>query len=264
MRRSGGRRRDGDVIEGGDRRGSAASASRLRLLVAVLAASAACLTLPEPAAAQGRWFVGGGLTLAVPRGEFEGFVDEGLGFGGHVAYTFDRAGVAGLRLDASVVTYGSERFRVPLSTTVSRVRVDVTTRNNILLFGAGPQLALPAGPFRPYVNGQVGLGYFYTESSVRGSSRYFFDDFGRDGFAQTTNFDDLSFAYGAGGGLGVALSRGGTPVFLTLDAQYRNHGRTRYLREGGIEEGADGRLFLRPLESDADVLILQLGVTVGL
>lgn len=206
-----------------------------------------------------RVFLGGGVTVSVPRGEFGDFVDEGLGLGGTLRVGLDPAAILALRLDASVVTYGSERFTVPLSTTVSRVFVDVVTRNNIFLLGLGPQLGVPYGPLRPYLNGVVGLGYFFTESEVRGSSNPFFDD-----FARTTNFDDLSFAYGAGGGLGLALSGGRRPFLLVLDLQVRNHGRTRYLREGSITEDGTGRIFLDPLESDADVLLVQLGVSFGL
>jgi hypothetical protein len=211
----------------------------------------------SPASGQS-WLAGGGLALSVPQGEFGDRVDEGFGVGGHLVYLVDPYGVLGLRLDAAIVTYGRERFEVPLSRTVSRVRVDVTTRNNILLAGFGPQLALPLGAVRPYVNGSVGLGYFFTESSVGDDSGFYFDE-----FARTTNFDDLSFAYGLGGGLGIALRRGPNPLLLALDLQYRDHGETRYLREGSIEEDGFGGVFIHPLRSDAEVLVLQLGVSVG-
>lgn len=211
-----------------------------------------------PAAAQGRLGGGLGLAFTVPRGELGDNVGAGLGLGGQLLYGLDPAGALALRLDGALVTYGSERFRRPLSRTVSRVSVDVQTRNNIFLLGFGPQLALPAGPVRPYLNGAVGLGYFFTESSVEGSGNFDFQD-----FARTTNFDDLSFAYGVGGGLGIALGSGPRPVRLALDLQYRDHGRTRYLREGSIEEDGTGRVFIRPLESDADLFLLQVGVSFG-
>ncbi len=230
----------------------------VRSAACILGAVGLLLVAAGAAIAQSRWHGGGGLTLAIPQGELADNVDTGFGLGGHLVYGLDPAGAVGLRLDAAVVTYGSERFRRPLSRTVSRVSVDVQTRNNILLLGFGPQLALPAGRVRPYVNGAVGLGYFYTESSVEGSGNFDFQD-----FARTTNFDDLSFAYGAGGGLGIALSRGRTPVYLALDLQYRAHGETRYLREGSIEEDGTGRVFITPLRSDADLLVAQLGISVG-
>lgn len=242
--------------EGAKRGASRAAAAGLAAAVTLLASAPGGLAQAREGGS--RWFVGGGLAVSVPQGELAEFIGAGLGFGGHVRYGLDRAGLASLRLDAGVVTYGSETFRVPLSQTVSRVLVDVTTRNSILLVGLGPQLTLPAGAVRPYINGAVGLGYFFTESSVRGSGNLRFDD-----FARTTNFDDLSFAYGAGGGVAVALSRS-RRLFLVLDGQYRDHGRTRYLREGSVREEGGGRVTVTPLESDANLLVLQLGLSVGL
>lgn len=215
---------------------------------------------PSTAQAQySRWFVGGGLALTVPQGEFGQLVDEGFGANGQVLYRLDPEGYAALRFDVGIVTYGSETVRVPLSETVGRVSIDVNTRNNILLMGFGPQFAIPAGAVRPYVNGVVGLGYFFTESTVRGSRNFQFDN-----FARTTNFDDLSFAYGLGGGLGIPVRRGYHPISVLLDAQYRNHGNTRYLREGSIQDEAGGRVVITPLESQANLLLFQVGVSVGL
>lgn len=235
-------------------------ASRVPASAAAVALSGACLLAcsGRPLAAQNRWHAGGALTLAIPQGEFANNVDTGLGLGGHLVYGLDPAGVVGLRVDGAFVTYGSERFRTPLSRTVSRILVDVRTRNNIFMLGTGPQLALPGGALRPYVNAAVGLGYFYTESSVDGSANFAFDD-----FARTTNWDDLSFGYGLGGGLGIGLRRGRVPLYLALDLQYRHHGETRYLREGSITEDGAGRVFIDPLRSEADLLIVQLGVSVG-
>lgn len=226
--------------------------------VAAWGVAALLLLATAPVGAQNRWHGGASLVFAVPQGEFADNVDAGFGFGGHLVYGLDPVGAVGLRLDAAAVTYGSERFRRPLSLTVSRVLVDVRTRNNILLLGFGPQLALPAGAVRPYVNGAVGLGYFYTQSSVEGSANFRFDE-----FARTTNFDDLSLGYGGGGGLGIALARGRTPLYLVFDIQYRSHGETRYLREGSIREDAAGGVTITPLRSDADVLVAQVGVSIG-
>lgn len=215
---------------------------------------------PAPASAQSRWVVGGGLAVSVPRAELNDFIDEGYGVGGQLLYRLDPAGVLSLRLDGAAVTYGKESFRTPLSRTVSRVLVDVETRNSIALLGFGPQLTLPAGPIRPYVNGAIGLGYFFTESSVEDEGGFRLRD--RE-IASTTNFDDLSFSWGGGGGIELAVGSGSHPLLLQLDVQYRNHGRTEFLREGSIEED-DGRVTFDPLRAEADLLLVRLGVGVGL
>lgn len=206
-----------------------------------------------------RWDLGGGFAVAVPQGEFASFVDEGYGLALHATYALDRSAAVGLRFDAGVVTYGSERFTLPLLPTTGRILVDLRTRNNIGFLGLGPQLQLPSGPVRPFLNGFVGLGYFFTESSVGGTG-----NFGHDDFARTVNFDDASLAYGGGGGIGLRLGHGRNPVYLNFEAQYRNHGRTEYLREGGIIDDGFGGVIVSPLVSDADFLLVQLGVSVGL
>ena len=108
------------------------------------------------------------------------------------------------------------------------------------------------------MNGAVGLGYFFTESEVKGSGNFRFDD-----FARTTNFDDLSFSWGGGGGIEIGLRSGPNPLLLHFDAQYRNHGRTEFLREGSIEEDASGRVTFDPLRAEADLLLLRAGLSFG-
>lgn len=206
-----------------------------------------------------RWDLGGGLAVAVPQGELADFIDEGFGLALHATYGLDPQSIVGLRFEGGFVQYGSERFTTPLLPATGRILVDVRTRNNIGMLGLGPQLQVPDGPIRPYLNGFVGLGYFFTESSVGGSSNFEFDD-----FARTLNFDDVSFAWGGGGGLGVRLGNGFRPIYLNFDAQYRNHGETEYLREGSIVDDGFGGIIITPLRSEADFLLFQLGVSVGL
>lgn len=206
-----------------------------------------------------RWELGGGLAVAVPQGEFGDYVDQGFGLGLHAVYGLDPSNVVGLRLEGGFVNYGNERFTVPLLPTTGRILVDVRTHNNIAMFGIGPQLQLPSGPIRPYVNGFVGVGYFFTESSVGGTANWDYS-----GFASTLNYDDTRFAYGGGGGVGVRLGNGFRPIYLNFDAQYRRHGQTEYLREGSIVDDGYGGTVIYPLLSDADFLLIQVGISVGL
>lgn len=215
--------------------------------------------LPDGPPRTPRWDVGAGLAVAVPQGVFGDYVGEGVGLQLHATYGLDPSNVVGLRFDVGFVNYGNERFTVPLLPTTGRVLVDLNTSNNIGFAGLGPQIQVPSGPIRPYVNGFVGLGYFFTESSVRGSS-----DFEFDTFARTVNFDDVSFAYGAGAGLGLRLKRSRHPVYLNIDAQYRRHGETEYLREGSILDDGFGGVLIEPLRSEADFMVVQLGLSVGL
>jgi hypothetical protein len=247
--------------------------SRLLLLAAAAAALAA-----HPAAAQHRHhhhhdaddrdyydyasaprsYLGGELTAATPQGEFSNYVGTGWGGGIHYLLRVDRDGWVALRADASLINYGHERQRVLLSPTIGgRIGVDLTTDNNIAFVGFGPQLGVPTGALRPYVNGFAGVSYIFTESSVRGSSS-------GEAFASTTNFDDSSFAYGGGGGLYVPLGHGRNPVSLDLGVTYRHNGAAEYLREGDITDNPDGTITVHPVFSETNLLNFHVGVSVGL
>lgn len=235
--------------------------SRTFLLAAVLAVTSA-------AAAHAQYYederydrsggaLGFNLMFADPQGEFGDFVDDGWGGGLHYIRRIggDRS-VVGLRLDANLINYGHERFRVPLSGTIGgRITVDVTTDNNIGFLGIGPQVGLPTGRIQPYVNGFVGVSYIFTSTQVSGDNS--------EVFASDTNFDDASFAYGGGAGLYIPISRGRTPISLDAGLTYRRAGEAEYLREGDIVDNPDGTITLFPVESETSLLTVQIGVSIG-
>jgi hypothetical protein len=199
---------------------------------------------------------GGGLTLAVPVGEFDRFVDVGGGLNGFAVINFDRDGYVGIRFDGAILWYGNENWTAPLSPTIPWVLVDVNTDNFITSFGLGPQFTLGRGPIRPYAYGTVGFSYFATVTSARGTANI-------DPFASSTNFDDVTFALAAGGGLLLQLSRGRTPVSLDLNVYTLQNGQTEYLREGSIRDNRDGTISVIPIRSEANLVGFRLGVAVG-
>ena len=205
-----------------------------------------------------RGAVGASFTYGRPVGDFLSYVDQGLGFDAFFRYGVDRQGVLSLKIDGGLLIYGRETFRVPLSGTIGgRVLVDLTTSNNIVWMGIGPQLTLPTGFLRPYANANIGFSYFFTESSVEGSH----DD---EPFASTTNYSDATFRYGFGWGLLVPFASGRTEWAIDLGATYHGNGQVRYLREGGIEDLPDGTIVLHPIQSDANLLTYRLGFSIGI
>jgi opacity protein-like surface antigen len=238
--------------------------TRLPLALAALAIAAA-----SPASAQDDeyerpvqqptgWYAGGDFTFAHPEGEFHDFVRQGFGGGAHVIRKLDRAGIVGLRLDGGFVVYGSEHQRVALSPTVGgRIQVDLNTTNNIAFVGVGPQVGLPNGLLRPYVNGFAGVSYLFTESSLQGTSS-------GETFASTTNYHDATFSWGGGAGVYVPVRRGASPISIDAGLRYHNNGQARYLREGDIHDNPDNTITVTPVRSDTDLLTFHLGVSVGI
>jgi hypothetical protein len=217
----------------------------------------------SPAAAQygfgvrpARTAVGGGLSFAQPVGEFKNYVNTGWGGGGHFMMRLDQLGFVALRADVGFLVYGHETKRVSMPG-AGRIEFDVSTNNNILTYSIGPQLMVPTGAIRPYVNANVGGAYFFTESSIGGN-----DNAGD--FASTLNFDDNVLSYGYGGGVFIPFSVRRADVGLDVGARFVGNNETRYLREGGIEDLPTGGYAVSPIESKTNFVHYHVGVKVGI
>jgi hypothetical protein len=189
--------------------------------------------------------------VAQPVGEFADFVDAGFGGTLHVIVPVERTGTLGLRVGLDYIVYGHESEH----TSYAGFPLEVTTSNNILAANVGVQVTAPSGPLRPYLSGTVGLGYFFTQSSLSG--RY-----SGESFDSRTNYEDLTYAWTGGAGLYVPLTTGNTPVSLDLGARYHGNGRARYLREGSIQDDG-GSLSYTPIESETNLVVYQIGISVG-
>jgi opacity protein-like surface antigen len=200
-----------------------------------------------------RGSAGGGLMVAVPVGEFGNHISIAGGLDLFGALSLDRSGALSLRLDGSWLAYDHVRDAGYVSSPYYSIPVDLNTTSYIASLRAGPQLTLGQGALRLYGFGLGGLSYFATETSAGGC--------GCDSFGSITQYDDVTAAWEAGGGVQIKLGRGHTPVLLDLGARYLHNGRVTYLPARSLSGGAT---VLRPIESEANVIIYQLGVTVGL
>jgi hypothetical protein len=230
----------------------ARKAVRSLLLALVLTCGAG---LPARAGSHGRpphWQAGGALLFGDGLGDFGRAAGEGFGLSGHFVAA-PGSGPLGLRVQLAGLGYGSETVPAGSFPGTSRVHLEVETDNWYFNLVAGPQLMKRSGPVRPYVNVLGGFSYFSTISGIRG-------DHDALPFAQTTNFDDVTLAWSAGGGLIVPLGRS---VGLDLGARYLGNSTVDYLAEGDLFEDEDGTLVIAPRRSRANVLELTLGVSVA-
>lgn len=217
------------------------------------------LVLPLSANAQNlvrhsKGLIGFNGSLARPTGEFQEFVDWGGGLGMYGVVNFDRRNQIGLRMGGSLVVYGHESYPAQLTPSIGRIWVDVQTENFIVDFGVGPQFTFGRGPIRPYVYGTAGFSYFATVSSLDGV------DGGPD-FAQTTNFDDITYALTGGGGLLLNVSR---RVAIDMSAQWTFNDEVDYLTRGDIEDNWDGSITVYPIRSEANLMTFRFGLAISL
>jgi hypothetical protein len=137
-----------------------------------------------------------------------------------------------------------------------RVDIDVNTSNDIVFGGIGPQITVPAGPLRPYLNATAGFSYFFTHSSVSG-------EYDAESYFDTTNHDDAVFALTGGGGFLIPLSLRRTHVLLDLGATFHRNGEATYLRKGSIRDLPDGGIEINPIRSEANFITYRIGVSIG-
>jgi len=193
---------------------------------------------------------------AQPRGEFHQNVRRGFGGGGGLLYRLDHSGFLSLRFDGSGFAYGREKRTVPFSETVGgRVVVDVTTTNSFMAFSFGPEITVPRGPVRPYLNtGFSGL-WLSTGSSVGG----FQSSDGGDASIGTTNFSDATRAVILGGGVTIPLKG---IVSLDTGVRYHRGGQASYLLKGGIQDNPDGSITVAPLNTRTPYVVYLIGVRI--
>lgn len=187
-------------------------------------------------------------------GDLGTVVDQGFGFqlGGALPMAAD--GHLRIRADAGFVVYGLERlYYCGFS---CRVSSELTTTNNIVFAGIGPELILSRGDVRPYVYGLAGLSYFVTSSSLD-------DHDGYGPYLQTTNYSDTVYGLKYGGGIRFRMGGDRRPIFLDLGLERHDNGVADYLTKGDIVDNPDGTVTLYPNRSDADLMSFRVGVTIG-
>jgi len=218
------------------------------LVTAVVLGLATVAAAPEARAGGADWLWGGGLHAGVPTGDFDDAVDEGWGAAGHLV-VLPHARPFGLRLEVSALVYGSRTFDAAPTDAgygAEPSRVDTWFGNMM----AGPELRARGGVVRPYAHLLAGVGYFATTAEP--GSRHGGDD---------TTHDDATFAWAAGGGVEIAVSR---DVSIDLGARYLANGSVDYLTSGPLVPGpGDAGPILVPRRGEPHVVAFTLGIAFG-
>lgn len=140
--------------------------------------------------------------------------------------------------------------------------VDVETSNNIMLGHFVLRLQPATGAVRPYLDGLVGLKYLFTETRIE-------NERSEEPVAASTNFEDVAFSYGAGGGLDInvwsgPMGEGKRPgsVAVNVGVRYLFGGEAEYLKKGSIRR-ENGRVAYDVDRSETTLLVPQLGVRLS-
>lgn len=190
-----------------------------------------------------------GLT-AEPIGEFKRYVNRGWGVGGDLRWFPAGQGWVSLRGDATFINYGNASTRECFGTSC-RITVRINTSNNIFSGLAGPELQVPTGPIRPYVNAMAGWTIFWTQSSAEGS-----DD--EEDVFRTTNLRDNILSSAVGGGVRIPIA---AHVSLDFNARRNFNGTARYLTRDSFVEGSTQPP--TPRESAVNMWTYSIGFAFG-
>ena len=196
--------------------------------------------------------VGAGPAYAVPTGSLRSYLAGAYGAGAFVAFgREDRA--LRLRIDADFLRFAPTTASRPYR---ALQPVSITTGSQLFTALAGPELRLPAGRLRLTAAASAGFATSTNTGAVTGIAA-------PDRFSGATTFGDFALAWAAGGGVGVRLGDGSTPVWLDLSTRYTSTGPTRWVREGNIPVGYISGVYLKATRSPTTMVSFRLAVSVG-
>lgn len=223
-----------------------------------------CFLFTSTIFAQGPFQVGINFTTGIPQNEFADNVDN-TGFGGSARFLYNLPSSA-LSVGATVgfLVYGTDTRNEQLSPNIPEVTVDVNTSNNIFMSHVLLRLQSPRRAFvKPYLIGMFGFNYLFTETTIKDEDDWGDDD---DNYS-STNFDDITFSYGGGGGLAIKVydgygknSSGLDAVNIDIGLRFIAGGEAEYLKKGDILRD-DGNIKYNTNKSTTDLLTIHVGVS---
>jgi hypothetical protein len=221
--------------------------------------------------------IGAGFIMGFPQGELKNELNKiSLGLDIYAAYCPPSTALA-VGIDAGFMTYGTEKTTQALGNgALSKINVNVETDYNFVTAHGFLRLQPDLGTVSPYLDGLIGLNYFYTKSEVKSQN----NNPGNTSFASSTNYDDATFSYGFAGGVSIKIftnhvtitdgKKTGSESAVYLDARVRYllGGNARYLREGDITiakdaNGNDTPIYT-PAQSKTDMISAQIGISFRL
>ena len=228
-------------------------------IVAVLA----LLLLPFAAQAQARYTVGLSGLYGQPLGPFADNVRHGFGLDGMGTIGLDTRGIFSLKAELGWIRLDSKSEPFIVNTGFEFLELESETTSGVLMLGAGPQLAVPFGPIRPYVGGSVGFARFATNTAIKISA-----DQTNTGQEETiddqTVSSDFILSLAASGGIRFELPFMGRGILGDLGVRWHRNGEAEYVSSEGVVYNGSGQPTITATRSDADFLVYRLGIVIPL
>jgi len=219
--------------------------------LAMVPALALSLYTAAAAAQEHRIVVGAGPEIGWATGTLGTYLGPAVGAGASVRWHLSPLS---LRLDADYAQFLSTRVARPYPGTTADVDIETTMRAFTVL--GGPEVGMRMGRISARVTASAGVARSATTSTLSGLGDPTY-------YSRSTTFDDLTWALAAGGGTGVLISGGHTPVWVVVDGSYRRTGDVRIVREDALRSGVISGLYLPPTPTPASWVVVRLFVAIG-
>ena len=228
-----------------------------------IVAALALLLLPIATQAQARYTVGLSGLYGQPLGPFADNVRHGFGLDGMGTLGLDSRGIFSLKAELGWIRLDSKSEPFIVNTGFEFLELESETTSGVLMLGAGPQLAVPFGPIRPYVGGSVGFARFATNTAVvvpadqsnTGQRETIYDE---------TVSSDFILSLTASGGIRFELPFLGRGILADLGARWHRNGEAEYVSSEGVQYNGSGTPTITPTRSEADFLVYRLGIVIPL
>ena len=228
----------------------------------IVLALALCLS-PLAAHAQSRYTVGLAGAYGQPLDEFADNVKQGFGLDGFGTLGLDSQGIFSLKAEIGYIRYNRKSEPFLASTGFDYVELESETTSGVLMAGAGPQLAMPSGPLRPYIGGTVGFARFATNTSIVLPS-YASNTGQKETLDQQTVSSDFILSLTASGGLRFELPFFGRGVLGDLGVRWHRNGEADYVSSEGVSYSGNGEPTIIATRGEADFLVYRLGIVIPL
>ena len=228
-----------------------------------IVAAFALLLLPFAAQAQARYTVGLSGLYGQPLGPFADNVRHGFGLDGMGTIGLDTRGIFSLKAELGWIRLDSKSEPFIVNTGFEFLELESETTSGVLMLGAGPQLAVPFGPIRPYVGGSVGFARFATTTAIKISGDQ--TNTGQDEtIDDQTVSSDFILSLAASGGIRFALPFMGRGILGDLGVRWHRNGEAEYVSSEGVVYNGSGQPTITATRSDADFLVYRLGIVIPL